>query len=131
MNDPREFKWRTDWWHCSLKFYPDRIEYAWDKLGYGIEKGKKVISSDSLSPHLSEGSGSGDYKSVGRRTGLLATLTIFSFALLPAPWRHVGYFFAAATVIGLSLAIGKMRLRHGINILKKDGDISSVINVTK
>ena len=128
----REFTFRNRKWHCRLEFFPDRIEYVWDKWGLGVEKTRTAMMRDALSPHLSEGTSTAGYAPrIFTRAGLLATIAIFSFALLPVPWAYIGYFFAVSTLISIGFGIYEFRKTYWISILKKDGDIAVGVQVTK
>ncbi|MDP1578981.1 MAG: hypothetical protein Q8M02_01805 [Candidatus Didemnitutus sp.] len=132
MKPLREVSYKNHKWHCRLEFFPERIEYEWDKWGFGVEKNRKVIMRDALSPYLSEGNAVGAYMASPLiRGGLFATLAVFSLTLLPTPWHYLGYFFIASTVLSLSFALRRIGTTHWLSILKKDGDVAVGVHVTK
>lgn len=132
MKPLREVSFKNHRWHCRLEFFPDRIEYVWDKWGLGVEKTKTVIMRDALSPHLSEGSAVGAYVSPPLvRAGVFGTLCVFSFGLLPEPWRYIGYFFVLSALLSLGFAVSRIRTTYWLSILRKDGGTAVGVHVTK
>ena len=131
MKPIREITYRNFKWKCRVEFFPDRIDYAWDKYGLGVEASKIAILREALSPHLSEGTSSGGYLGgTAFRGGLFATFAVFSFALLPLPWRYLGYFFVLSALMSFGFVLSQFRKKEWISILKKDGDTAVGINVT-
>ncbi|MBL9189455.1 MAG: hypothetical protein JNK23_18375 [Opitutaceae bacterium] len=132
MKPLHEVSFKNHKWQCRLEFFPDRIEYVWDKWGLGVEKTRTVIMRDALSPHLSEGNAVGAYMSSPLiRAGVFATLTVFSFGLLSTPWNYIGYLFAMGTVLALSVALSRIGTTYWLSILKKDGGTAVGVQVTK
>jgi hypothetical protein len=58
MIDLRKFIYRNAKWACSVEPLDDRLEYAWDDYGLGVDKGKKSFLRQELARTLSEYSGS-------------------------------------------------------------------------
>lgn len=132
MKPLREVSFKNHKWQCRLEFFPDRIEYVWDKWGLGVEKTKTVIMRDALSPHLSEGNAVGAYMSSPLiRAGVFVTLSVFSFGLLPSPWHYIGYFFVLSALLSLGFAVSRIGTTYWLSILKKDGGIAVGVHVTK
>jgi hypothetical protein len=132
MSDSRRFDFRNQKWRCTLEFFPDRLEYRWDEWGLGLQHSSRVIVRDQLSPHLTESSSlAGNIKGPLRAVGGYLVLAMFSYALLPLPWRYVTGLFLALFVLSVFWVIRFSRRNRGVNINAKNGLPIVWVNVTK
>jgi hypothetical protein len=130
MSESRKFSFRNLKWRCSLEFASDRIDYSWDEWGLGVEKGKKIIMRDQLSPHLAEANSFGRFRWPLLTASGYLILAMFAYALLPMPWRHATWLFLALFVLSAFTAIRRMRKSQWISILEKNGRSAVGVNVT-
>jgi hypothetical protein len=129
MTKSRKFKYRNRSWSCEAEFFEDRLEYSWDSYGLGVEKGKKVFLVNELSGSLDEGTGS--YGSnMSRLPGVYLVLAMFSWALLPRPWRYSTYVFLVMFVYSAILAISRLKKRAWMRIKRINGDTAFSVQVT-
>ena len=122
MSNTRKFTYRNLDWVWSVEFFPDRIEYGWDKFGKGFEKGNKIVLREELSPYLTDavGSNAGYKKSFQYSLGYLA-LAILAYEFLPSPWRYLSCFFMLLFIYLLYDFISRFRSQQWIQINRKNG----------
>jgi len=133
MSSTRKFSYFNIRWKCEVEFFADRLEYAWDKWGLGIEKGKSVVQHGELSPHLTDSSVMGlEATPPLLKAAIYGTIGIFAHALLPLPWRHIEYLFALGFLLSALLGLWRfLRKTETINIQTKAGSPVVALVVTK
>jgi hypothetical protein len=133
MSESRKFPFCNGDWVCSIEFFSDRIEYTWDAWGLGKDTGKKVIQRQELVPELSEatsGAGSLAMKEF-RFAGIYLILAMFSYVLLPTPWRYSTYLFLLAFAVLAYRGVKVFGRKHWIRISRKNGSLAVGIQATK
>lgn len=133
MSTSRKFSYFNARWKCEAEFFADRLEYAWDKWGLGVQKGRSVIQHSELSPHLTDSSVMGlEATPPLLKAAIYGTIGIFAHALLPVPWRHIEYLFAVGFLGSVSLGLWRFfRKTETINIQTKAGSPAVAVVVTK
>jgi hypothetical protein len=126
------FFFRNKEWHCSIRFSEDRIEYTWNAWGLDAETGKKAFVRSELGRTLGDYSGSSPLRaSYGRLPGTYLVLAMFSYALLPLPWRYSTYVFLAFFAVSLVQVLRSLRRRDWIKINTSTGNVAVAVQVTK
>jgi hypothetical protein len=134
MSESGDFSFRTEeWfafrnkeWHCAVRFYPDRLEYLRDAWGLGVDKGSEVFARSELAQKLSEYSGAGRLAPrLGRLPGVYLVLAMFSYLLLPSPWRYSTIAFLILFSVSLFSVLKTFKRRDWL-IIKTTGGRSAV-----
>ena len=132
MSEPYTLAFRYLKWRCTLEFSDDQVKYSWDEWGLAVQKGSRIFVREQLSPHLSESSSMG-----ARAKGPLLTaggylvLAMFSYVLLPVPWRYVVWLFLALFALAAYTGVSRFfRRAQWITIVRKDGASAVTIDVT-
>ncbi|HTB81289.1 MAG TPA: hypothetical protein VK717_10430 [Opitutaceae bacterium] len=134
MSGSRKFTFRNLEWACSIEFFPDRVEYSWDFWGLGVDKGKRAALRQELTPTLTETTGR-VYRAQAMQAHRWAIgcliLAMFSYVLLPPPWRNSTYLFLAAFAVQAYRGFNCLRKGHWIQIFRRDGKSMVSVQVTK
>jgi len=129
---PRVFTYRRDGWHCKVEFFHDHVKYSWDKFGWGKEKGDKVVHREALSPHLAVFTGPTRNNFPGlKMPGVYAVLSMFTWVLLPPPWRYTVVLFLGLFVGSSIRSFTLTRAHHWIQLRSKDNQVAVTLQVTK
>jgi hypothetical protein len=125
------FAFRNKEWHCAVRFYPDRLEYVRDAWGFGVDKGSDVFARSELAQRLSEYSGAGRLTPrVGRQPGVYLVLAMFSYVLLPSPWRYSTIIFLVFFAVSLFKVVKSFRRRDWLIIKTTAGRSAVSVQVT-
>jgi hypothetical protein len=128
----REFRFSDRHIHFRIEFLSDRLEFFWDELGLGVDRGGKPYRRSELDPKL--------YETVevpraseknARFPGLYVLLALFSYALLPLPWVYATYVFLALFAASAIVAILGLRKKFWIQVYKSSGGVAISVNATK
>jgi len=131
MSDPRKFTYRHSYWNCSITFLSERIEYFWEFRGSKDEGRRRIFSRSELSPKLEEFSARTHYSTSLRLTGVYPVLAMFSYALLPLPWRYSTYLFLAFALACTYRTIRHWQKKYWICVSKANGDYAVSIQATR
>jgi hypothetical protein len=132
MDGSRKFCFRNKEWHCAVELQADGLCYSWDYRGFGVDKGKKAFVRSELAQKIGEYSGARRLKaSSARLPGVYAVLAMFSYALLPLPWRYSTFIFLLFLVISVFRVVMNLRRRDWLQIYTKANQHAVSIDVTK
>jgi hypothetical protein len=127
----KPYLFRNRQWHCAIQFFQDRVEYSWDAWGLDAEKGKTVFLRAELAQTLGEYSGTTPVRgNFGRLPGIYLVLSIFSYVLLPMPWRSVTLLFVLFSGLSSYKAIKALQRNDWLVINTLNGKPAVSMKVT-
>ncbi len=132
MNTSRKFTYRNACWRCSVEFFPDRMECFWDLFGWGHEKAERIALRRELASQLTDFKGpSKQLKKAARLAGIYLVLSMFSYVLLPLPWRYSAGLFLVLFILAALQSACYLQTNNWIYIYKKDGTAIVGVQVTR
>lgn len=132
MSASKKYNYRHLDWVCSVEFFPDRMEYFWDFGGFKKETGRKVFLRSELSPHLNEYSGpSIRFLNSFRLAGVYLILALFTWVLLPEPWRYTTFLFLVLFALGVYRGAKAFRHKQWFQIMRKNGTRTASVLIDK